>query len=125
MGRDRKDEGRKGSSSRPVFSDDQIVHASDIQRRWKQTLESKLPVVDFLVMYSGSKPKAAILDYEKFVALWQMAMSVADEMVEIEATRRVIEASGRTLTSLDELIRKAGISREELKETPDVEFTQE
>ena len=115
----------KTSKRRPLFTDNQIVHASDIQRSWRQACESRLDEEDFLVMHSGNKPRAAILEYEKFVLLWSLATAVIESQIVEEADRRLIAASGKTLTSLEELMAKSGITEQELESAPDVELIPE
>jgi hypothetical protein len=118
---------RASSGAKLMFADDQVVHATEVQRNWKKIVESRLPMVDFLVMYSGKAPKAVILEYDKFVALWRKAQELADRWIELEATQRVLRAgaSGKPLTTLKELAGKAGITQEELENTPDVELIPE
>jgi hypothetical protein len=47
-----------------------------------------------------------------------------DRLIELEATERVLRAraSGKPLTTLKELAVKAGITQEDLENTPDVDL---
>lgn len=101
---------RAYASADPTFAADQVVHTSDVQRRWKAAVESKLSDKDFLVMYSGKTPRAAILEYSKFVALWRKACEMEEQLLEVEATDRILRAraSGKPLATLKELAEKAG-----------------
>lgn len=118
---------RASSRTKPTFTADQVVHSSEVQRHWKDAVESKLPEVPFLIMYSGRSPKAAILDYEKFADMWRTVRELEEELMEIRATERILRAraSGKPLTTLKELAEKAGFTQEDLENLPDVELIPE
>jgi hypothetical protein len=52
--------------NKPSFIRDQIISISDIQRNWRKMVEPKLEEYPFIMMFSGSDPKAAFLNYENY-----------------------------------------------------------
>jgi len=111
----------------PTFSADQVVHATDMVRHWKDSVEPRLSEKEFLVMFSHRTPKVVLLDFKKFTALWRKAQELEDKLLEIEATERILRAhaSGKPLTSLKELAEMAGFTQEDLENLPDVELIPE
>ncbi|NPV81549.1 MAG: hypothetical protein HPY52_15020 [Firmicutes bacterium] len=114
--------------TKPTFTKEQIIGSSEVQRKWRSQVESKLRHQPYLVMFSGSKPKATIMDYEKFEALWQKAQESSELLLELESLRRVMSAADPTnakLLSLKEVMAKANITEADLEESPDVELESE
>jgi hypothetical protein len=109
---------------KPLFSSDQIVNVSDVQRRWKSVVEPKLENDPFVMMFSGSEPKATILSYDNFEELWQKVNEATELQLKLELAYRIIEqnVTKSPLLSLEEVVSQAGITLEDLEETPDVEI---
>lgn len=112
---------------KPLFSSDQIVNISQVQRKWRKVVEPKLEQLPFLMMYSGSEPKATILSHEKFEKLWQRLDQSAELQLKLELAYRLIERemSEEPLLSLKNLVSQTDITLEDLEEAPDVEIDAE
>lgn len=111
-------------NEKPSFTADQIISATDVQRRWKSQVEDKLTDLPYLVLLSGKSPRVVIMDYDKFEALWRKVESLSEDLLGLESLNRLLSAklSGKKLTSMKELMAKAGITAEDLERLPDVEL---
>jgi hypothetical protein len=109
---------------KPLFSNDQIVNITDIQRKWRSVVEPKLKKLPFLMMFSGSEPKATILSYKRFEELWKKVKEASELQLKIELLYRILESekNEKTTISLADVISKAGITAEDLEAAPDVEL---
>lgn len=109
---------------KPFFTRDQIINATDIQRRWKSEIEDKLGALPYLVLLTGKTPKVVIIDYQKFEALWQKIEALTEDLLEMEALNRVFSArlAGERTIPLREVMEKAGITQEEIDSMPDVDL---
>lgn len=112
---------------KPLFSSDQIVNVTDLQRKWRKTVEPKLKTMPFLMLFSGSEPKAAILDYEEFERFWKKANEASELRLELELLYRILEneKTGEPLVPLVEVVSKTNITAEDLEAAPDVELEAE
>lgn len=109
---------------KPLFSSDQIVNVSEVQRKWKSVVEPKLKKEPFVMMFSGSEPKATILSYDNFEELWQNVNEATELRLKLELAYRIIEqeAIKSPLLSLEDVVSQANITLEDLEEAPDVEI---
>jgi len=109
---------------KPLFSSDQIVNISDLQRKWRSVVEPKLHEMPFLMMFSGSEPRATILSYDNFKKLWEKVTEAAELELKLELLCRILEneKGGQALVPLAEVIKKAGITAEDLEAAPDVDL---
>jgi hypothetical protein len=114
-------------TGKPSFTADQIVDATDIQRRWKASVEEKLASEPYLVLLSGKKARAVIMEYDKFSALWEKANTLSESLLEMEALNRVLSArlSGERLIPFKEVMAEAGITKQDLDKMPDVKLDPE
>lgn len=112
---------------KPPFTRDQIVTSSDLQRRWRKSIEAKLCESPYLVVFSGSEPKGAVLSYEKFEELWQRAEESAELRLKLEVLARAwcASESKAPLSSLASVMERLGITKEELEAAPDVDIESE
>lgn len=119
--------GALSMNNKPLFTADQIVNATDIQRQWKSGIENRLTDQPYLVLLSGKTPRAVIIDYSKFAAMWQKMYDLSESLIEMEALNRVLSArlSGEQLTSLKDVLAEAGITKEDLDRMPDVKLDPE
>jgi len=122
-----KSMGAVSVGEKPSFTADQIVNATDIQRRWKAEIEGKLSDLPYLVLMAGKAPRVVIMEYDKFENLWQKLEALGKDLLEMEAMNRVLAASisGKKLSSLKEVMAKVGITQEELDKLPDVKLEDE
>lgn len=113
--------------NKPLFSSDQIVNITDLQRKWRKVIEPKLNKLPFLMMFSGSEPKAAILSYEKFEELWEKVSEASELQLKLELLYRIFESerSGKPTVSLVDVVSKTDITAQELEAAPDVELEAE
>lgn len=110
--------------NKPLFSREQIVNISDLQRKWRSVIEPKLNNLPFLMMFSGSEPKATILSYDKFEELWEKVNEASELQLKIELLYRIFEnqKSSEAPVSLTDVVLKTDITAEELEAAPDVEL---
>lgn len=115
--------GGRAVAEKPMFSSGQIINASDVQRKWKERIVPKLDEYPFLMMLSGSEPKAAIMSYEHFEELWEKSQEAAELRLQLELLTRMFtqRSSKRDLVPLAELVAESGILPEELVGDIDVE----
>ncbi len=113
--------------NKPSFTSEQIVNASDIQRRWRKIVEPKLEEYPYVLMFSGSEPKATFLTFDKFEELWDKAKEAEELKLKIELLYRMLSNSTgeKPTISLREVISKSDISEKDLMEAPDVEIEAE
>ncbi|GAW93528.1 hypothetical protein Moth_0654 [Calderihabitans maritimus] len=114
--------------NKPSFISDQIVNASDVQRKWRKVIEPKLERYPYLLMFSGSEPKATFMSFEKFEELWEKAYEAEELKLKIELIcRMLVRCNGkeRELVDLSEVVSKAGITADDIEEAPDVELQDE
>lgn len=116
--------GGSQSAEKPLFSSNQIISVSDVQRKWRSVVEPKLDELPFLMMFSGSEPKATILSYKNFEELWQKVHEASELQIKLELLSRAIEMekNEKPLVSLAEVVAKTGITAQDLEEAPDVEL---
>jgi hypothetical protein len=109
---------------KPLFSRDQIVNVSEVQRKWKSVVEPKLNELPFVMMFSGSEPKATIISYNNFEELWGKVNEAEELQLKLELAYRIIEqeATKSPLISLEDVVSKTDITLEDLEETPDVQI---
>lgn len=109
---------------KPAFTCDQIINATDIQRKWRTVVEPKLNQMPFLLMFSGTEPKTAVLSYDKFEELWGKAKEAPELSLQLELYTRVLSMiiNKESLVSFADAAAKTGITAEELEATPDVEL---
>ncbi|HHV08040.1 MAG TPA: hypothetical protein GXX69_07480 [Firmicutes bacterium] len=109
---------------KPLFSSDQIVNVSEVQRKWKSVVEPKLNELPFVMMFSGSEPKATILSYDNFEELWQKVNETAELQLKLELAYRIIEqeVTKSPLLSLADVVSQTDLTAEDLAEAPDVEI---
>jgi len=114
-------------NDKPLFSSDQIVNISDLQRKWRTVVEPKLHEMPFLMMFSGSEPRATILSYDRFQQLWQKVAAAAELELKLELLCRILEneKDGQAAVPLAEVIKKAGITAADLEAAPDVDLENE
>lgn len=112
------------STRKPPFTRDQIVAASDVVRHWRAKVEPKLQQHAYVLVFSGADPRTAVMPYDKFEGLWQRAEEAAELEVKVEVLSRLLQTalSGESLTSLAEVVERAGITPEEMAEVGDVEI---
>lgn len=110
--------------NKPLFSREQIVNISDLQRKWRSVIEPKLNNLPFLMMFSGSEPKATILSCDKFEELWEKVNEASELQLKIELLYRIFEnqKSSKAPVSLTDVVLKTDITAEELEAAPDVEL---
>ncbi|MBO8129156.1 MAG: hypothetical protein H0Z39_08165 [Peptococcaceae bacterium] len=110
--------------NKPLFSSEQIINISDLQRKWRSVVEPKLNKLPFLMMFSGSELKATILSYDKFEELWEKVNEAAELQLKMELLYRIFEKekSGKAPVSLADVVLKTDITAEELEAAPDVEL---
>lgn len=103
-------------ASKPPFTRDQIVSATDVVRNWRTSVEPKLRTVPYVLVFSGSHPRTTILPYERFEALWQKAEKTAELELELEVLARTLHLalSGEKLVSLSDVVKELGIEPGEL-----------
>jgi hypothetical protein len=111
-------------NKKPLFSSDQIISMSDIQRKWRSVIEPKLNKLPFLMMFSGSEPKATILSYDRFEELWEKVKEASEIELKMELLCRIIEneKSNKDYVSFADVVSKANITVEDLEDAPDVEL---
>lgn len=112
---------------KPAFTRDQIINATDIQRKWRTVIEPKLNQMPFLLMFSGTEPKTAVLSYDKFEELWGKAKEAPELSLQLELMTRVLSMliKKEPLVSLEDVVAKTGITAADLEATPDVELETE
>ena len=110
-----------------LFTTEQIVNASDIQRRWRKIVEPKLEEYPYVLMFSGSEPRTAFLTFGKFEELWDKAKEAEELKLKIELLYRMLSNSTgeKPTISLREVISKSDITEKDLMEEPDVEIESE
>lgn len=109
---------------KPRFSVDQIVTTTDVVREWRRTIEPKLAELPFILVMSGSEPRAAIMSYDRFADLWSMAQAAEELELQLEVMARLLHhaMSGERLLTLKEVVAELGITPEELEDTDDVDI---
>ncbi|MCL6559838.1 MAG: hypothetical protein K6U74_13790 [Firmicutes bacterium] len=85
------------SDRKPAFTRDQIINAADLQRKWRTVVESKLGQMPFLLLFSGTEPKATVLSYDKFEELWRKAEEAPELSLQLELATRVLSMIINTL----------------------------
>lgn len=111
-------------AEKPHFSKDQIINASDMQRKWKDKVVPKMKEHPFLMMFSGTEPKATVMSYEQFEELWERSHEASELRLELEIMARLVTqlTAKRSLVTYAELVAEAGILPEELEGDADVEL---
>jgi hypothetical protein len=111
-------------NKKPLFSSDQIISISDIQRKWRSVIEPKLSKFPFLMMFSGMEPKATILSYDSFEELWEKVKEASEIELKMELLCRMIEnvKNNREYISFADVVSKANITAEDLEDVPDVKL---
>lgn len=114
-------------NKKPLFSSDQIINMSDLQRKWRSAVEPKLNQFPFLMMLSGSEPRATILSYEKFEELWQKVNEASELELKMELLCRIIENEKENKTTIPfaDVVAKTDITAEDLEGAPDVQLEDE
>ncbi|MEW5867330.1 MAG: hypothetical protein AB1774_10800 [Bacillota bacterium] len=112
---------------KPAFTRDQIISFTDLQRKWRTVVEPRLDEKQFLLVFSGSEPRTAILPYDNFEQLWQKAEESVELALQLELVTRLLSRalSKDALPSLSDVVLKAGITADELEAAPDVELEAE
>ncbi|QNB44907.1 hypothetical protein BR63_00325 [Thermanaerosceptrum fracticalcis] len=112
---------------KPSFTSDQIVSVTDIQRNWRKVVEPKLKEQPFLLMFSGSEPKASFLNYEKFEELWAKAQETTELELKMELLCRLLANSTgeKALIPLKDVLAKSTITADDLQEAPDAQLEDE
>lgn len=115
--------GGRAVAEKPKFSRDQIINASDVQRRWKDKVTPKLLKHPFVMMFSGSEPKAAVMSYAQFEELWEKSQEVEELRLQLEILGRMLvsDRSKGALVPLAELVAESDITLVELEGDIDVE----
>ncbi len=108
--------GTAAMASKPPFTRDQIVSATDVARNWRSRVEPKLREFPYVLVFSGSDPRTTILPYDQFEALWQKAEKAAELELELEVLARVLHAalSREQLIPLTDVMKEFGITPDEL-----------
>lgn len=121
------EEATMASERKPSFTRNQIINATDIQRKWRSIVETKLAHEPFLLQFSGAEPKVALLSYDRFEKLWQSAGDAAELALKVELLQRLFSLSvtKAPLVSLADVIARAGITPEDLEAIPDVDLETE
>lgn len=103
-------------ASKPPFTRDQIVSATDVVRNWRGSVEEKLRSFPYVLVFSGPRPRATILSYDRFETLWQRAERSAELELVLEVLSRTLrlERSGEKLIPLADVVKKLGIKPDEL-----------
>lgn len=111
----------------PPFTRDQIVTPADLSRQWRGKVEPKLREHPYVIVFSGSEPRTALMAYENFEALWQRAQEARELELKLEVLSRVLHTalSGQPLVPLAQVAEKAGITPEDLEMAGDVEVETE
>lgn len=109
---------------KPAFTRDQIINATDVQRKWRTVIEPKLNHMPFLLMFSGTEPKTTVLSYDKFEELWRKAEEASELSLQLELATRVLSMiiNKDPLVSFVDVVAKTAITAADLEGTPDVEL---
>ncbi|MCL4516727.1 MAG: hypothetical protein M1379_14240 [Firmicutes bacterium] len=109
---------------KPSFTRDQVVNTADVQRKWRSVIQPKVDKMPFVLVFSGSEPKTAVISYKKFEELWQKAAEASELELQHELLNRLLlsKQDSSDLTSLKDLAAKAGLTVEDLEASPDVDL---
>lgn len=114
-------------TEKPSFTADQIVNATDVQRKWKSEVEEKLLEFPYLVLMNGKTPRVVIMEYDKFESMYQKLDALEEDLLEMESINRLLAAklSGEKLSTFEEVLAEIGMTKEDLDKLPDVELENE
>ncbi len=103
-------------AEKPMFSTEQIVSSSDLQRRWKERIIPKLSEYPFLMIFSGSEPKAVVMSHDQFESMWAQAQEAVELRLQHEVMSRVVKQIGskEAFVPLADLVAETNILPEEL-----------
>ena len=111
---------------KPSFTSEQIINAAEMQRNWRKAVEPKLKEQPFLLMFSGSEPKASLISYDKFEELWMKAQELSELKLKMELVyRMLLNKDKEQLIPLKTVLEDNSISWADLEEDPDVELEDE